>query len=479
MNQLWRSQAVGRQLLLLSCAAMCIGSPAAQEILWTRTFGGAASDWAESVESTADGGFVIAGYSASFGGGGWDVYVIRTDWRGQTLWSRTYGTPGQTDAALCVQQTDDGGFVVALQEGIGDLLRLNADGDSLWVGDYGIQAAAVRQTADGGFIVAGDSMGTCCLVKTDPRGALLWRHAYPSGEFSRAFAVVEVDDGGYATGGCAWSVAGSWDYHIVRAAQNGNPLWERTYGRLLQEDEGWAICETEDGGFVITGLYFGTLKVDAVGDSVWSRYYGAGEIGCATSICSTIGGGFLVGGYLNPCGPDEGDYYLVRVDSEGDPLWQRSYGGAAESFDNGRCARQTADGAYIMVGWSDAFGDGDMDVWLVRIDGESSSVGMPDHARDGGAAGVKIELIGPNPIPLSGNRTAARGRLAYRLSAAADVQVDVRSVLGQRLHHVTRQHSAPGRYELEWPSAAQTSGVYFVNLRAGSQISTSKIVVVR
>ncbi|MBD3235181.1 MAG: hypothetical protein GF330_00565 [Candidatus Eisenbacteria bacterium] len=470
---------VGSSLLLLWSLGFHDAAPRAQEILWTQTYGGSGGDWAECLEPVPDGGYVIGGYSASFGAGGWDAYVIRTDRDGVPLWERTYGSPELTDVALCVQPTADGGFVVALDEGIGNLLRLNADGDSLWVADYRIRAAAVRQTSDGGFIVAGDSAGVCCLVKTDAQGGLLWRGLYPSGDFSRAMAVSQTADEGYVAGGSCWSAGGAWDYQIVRTDAGGHPLWVRTYGRPCQDDEGWALCETEDGGFLITGLYFCTLKVDAAGDSVWSHSYGAGEIGCAYSACVTREGGFLIGGLLDPFGEDPGDFYLVRLDPEGGCRWQRAYTGPLDSFDNGRCARQTTDGAYAMVGWSDGFGAGDMDVWMLRIDGESSEIAEPrpgdwDTERVSGERSTRcaLHLLRSNPLPPG-------GRLHYRLVTPGEVTLEVWSVLGRQVARQTQRHPSPGCFDFLWPAAASASGVYFVRLRCGTEHHLSRVLTVR
>ncbi|MBU1949886.1 MAG: hypothetical protein KJ927_14330, partial [Candidatus Eisenbacteria bacterium] len=377
-------------LILISIACAGAGPAPAQDILWTQTFGGGGYDYAESMEQTTDGGFIIAGYGSSFAVGSWDVYLIKTDESGDTLWTRTYGDVS-TDVATGVTQTADGGYAVSMTEGIGNLLRVDASGDSLWTRDYEMQAYSVQATTDGGYIIAGRRGGHCYLVKTDADGDAVWRNAYPGGEYSVAFSVAEVSGGGYVTGGSAYTGIGDWDYHIVRTAEDGTQLWNRTYGRVLEPDEGWALCESDDDGFVITGLFFATLKVDAAGDSVWSCGFGTGEIGCALSISPTLDQGFLVGGYVNPYGLDEGEYYLVRIDGQGHLCWERYYGAGDGSFDHGFCARPTQDGAYAMVGWSDAFGAGDMDIWLLRINVEGSSVGAPDESR------ARPTLIVPSP----------------------------------------------------------------------------------
>ncbi|MFH1010077.1 MAG: hypothetical protein V1784_02440, partial [bacterium] len=135
------------------------------DTLWTRTYGGSSYEDAYSVQQTADGGYVLAGYTETFGGGNGDVYLVKTNSQGDTLWTRTYG--GSTwDWAESVQQTSDGGYIMAgvtNSFGAGNedfyLVKTNSQGDTLWTRTYGgnnaDDALSVQQTADGGYIVAG------------------------------------------------------------------------------------------------------------------------------------------------------------------------------------------------------------------------------------------------------------------------------------------------------------------------------------
>ncbi len=438
---------------------------AAQDTLWTRTFGGDQGDWAEAVDQTNDGGFIIGGYSQSYGGGSWDVVVIKTDANGDTLWTRVYGGSG-SDTASDIQQTTDGGYILSLVDGLGDLLRLNASGDSLWSRDYQIEAHSVRETEDGGYIVTGGADGHCCILKTDTNGNVDWNRSYPSGEFSIGFSVTEATDGGYVVGGSAWSNTGGWDYYVVRTADNGYPLWARTYGRPISEDEGWAICDAGDGGFVVTGLYFGTLKVDAAGDSVWSHYYGEGEIGCAFSVCRTTDDGFLIGGYVDPLGLDDGDYYLVRTDGQGGLRWDRTYNAGYQTVDHGHGVHPVAGGGAIMVGWSNAFGAGDMDIWLVRIDDDVIAIGGEPYASG------PLELMVPNPA------LGAHGiHLTYRIPLAGTVRLGIYDALGRRLDGITRIHPAGGLHYYTWRPQGVAPGIYFVRLESGHWVQRKKVVL--
>jgi hypothetical protein len=174
--------------------------------LWTEWYGGSSDDRAYSLQETQDGGYVVAGCTESYGAGGADVWLIRTDGAGSQLWSRTFGGP-QDDGAFSVQETQDGGFIIAgytQSYGAGGadvwLIRTDSSGAELWSQTYGGTGEdvgnSVRQTSDGGYVVAGNTTsygagGTdVYLIRTDadvgvaeeehPREVCLHPHSAPN-----------------------------------------------------------------------------------------------------------------------------------------------------------------------------------------------------------------------------------------------------------------------------------------------------------
>jgi hypothetical protein len=151
----------GISILAIAASAMAQPNP---DTLWTRTYGGSNHDYARSVQQTPDGGYIVAGYTASFGAGGSDFYLVKINSQGDTLWTRTYGG-SNGEEARSVQQTADGGYIVAgftysFGAGLSDfyLVKTNSLGDTLWTRTYGGSrselAYCVQQTADGGYIVS-------------------------------------------------------------------------------------------------------------------------------------------------------------------------------------------------------------------------------------------------------------------------------------------------------------------------------------
>jgi len=209
--------------------------------LWTRQYGGAAKDVGLSVQQTADSGYVIAGWTESFGAGATDFYLIKTNAAGDTLWTRTYGGASE-DLGNSVQQTADGGYVIAgytASFGAGDwdayLIKTDAAGDTTWTRTFGTTGPdygySVRQTTDGGYVVTGqvhDSLteeGKASIVKTDSNGGTLWTMLLcPAGYVdAEGHSVVQTADGGYAILGYAYGYPGhGTDVFLAKTDPDGN-----------------------------------------------------------------------------------------------------------------------------------------------------------------------------------------------------------------------------------------------------------------
>ena len=362
----------------------------AQDTLWSRTYGGSSGDdYGFSVQQTTDGGYIVAGRTESFGPDVEKVYLVKADSAGDTLWTRTYGGGGD-DWSFSVQQTTDGGYIVAgYTHSFGDgsydvyLIKTNSSGDILWTRTYGGNdydvARSLQQTTDGGYIVAGftgllidDS--DVYLLKTDSLGDILWTRSYGGSNLDGGYSVQQTTDGGYIVAGETESFgAGDPDIYLLKTDSTGDTLWSRTYGGSLSE---WAqsVQQTTDGGYIvagITGIPFHdfdvyVIKTDGSGDTLWSRTYGGGGDDRGFSVQQTTDGGYIVTGYTSSFGAGFYDVYLIKTDASGDTLWTRTYGGSGS--ENGFSVQQTTDEGYIVVGGTYSFGAGDYDVMLTKVD---------------------------------------------------------------------------------------------------------------
>ncbi|MDD2890617.1 MAG: T9SS type A sorting domain-containing protein, partial [bacterium] len=203
------------------------------DTLWTKTFGGTDGDCGHSVQQTQDGGFIILGRTSSFGAGNNDVYLIRTDSSGDTLWTKTFGGT-DSDVGWSVRQTEDCGFIIAGETnsfgaGVSDvyLIRTDFSGDTLWTKTFGgtgsEEGYLVQQTSDSGFIIVGrtSSFGAgnsdVYLIKTNSSGDTLWTKTFGGTKYDLGYSVQQTSDGGFNITGQTESFgAGSGDVYLIR-----------------------------------------------------------------------------------------------------------------------------------------------------------------------------------------------------------------------------------------------------------------------
>lgn len=237
------------------------------DTLWTKGYGGTSDDDASFVIQTSDSGYLIAGGTKSFGQGLSDMYIIKTNAFGDTLWTRTYGGVGN-DWIDCVQETFDKCYII---QGITEnppygaylcLLKVNSVGDTLWTKIYsgGLFGKSIRQTTDSGFIITGGVPGTLfgsadvSLIKTDSTGNIIWAKTYGGNKDDRGNAIWQTDDNGFIIGASSESFSSNYDCYLIRTDRNGDTLFTETIGSS-NWDEAYSVQQTFDRGFILSGIY--------------------------------------------------------------------------------------------------------------------------------------------------------------------------------------------------------------------------------
>jgi hypothetical protein len=387
----WALWVRGLMLALLSVflVALFTQYTHAQVVKFAKTYGGTDSDFARSVQQTSDGGYILAGETRSFGTGG-DILLIKTDANGNIIWAKTYGgTNG--DGTTSVQQTSDGGYILAggtrsFGAGGSDifLIKTDANGNIQWAKTYGGTrydwAYSVQQTSDGGYIVVGETgssvigVGNIFLMKTNASGNVQWAKIYGGG-YELVYSVQQTLDGGYILAGGTRSFgAGDWDVFLINTDASGNLKWAKTYGGTNWE-LAYSVQQTSDGGYIVAGTTnsFGAgwgdiflIKTDANGNIQWAKTYGGTYGDKAYSVQQTSDGGYIVAGYTDSFGAGSGDIFLIKTDANGNIIWAKTYGGG--KYEEAYSVQQASDGGYIVAGATYSFSVGSWDIFLIKTD---------------------------------------------------------------------------------------------------------------
>ncbi len=312
--------------------------------IWKKAIGETSSDFANDVQQTSDSGFIVCGYSiSSFSGGfaGENIYLIKLNSNGSILWSKIIGGVGN-ERANSVRQTSDGGFIIAGTTnswGAGGndfyLVKTDGNGNISWTKTFGGAlddvANSVKQTSDGGYIVAGEtnSFGAgdidYYLIKTDALGTLTWSKTFGGGGSDWLYSVVQASDDGYVMGGYSISFlgAGEADAVVIKTDITGSILWSKTYGEQYG-DVASSIVRTNDNGYALAGgqssfpfsmVDKGLLfKIDSVGNFIWANaFINSNED--QRGICKTTDGGYaLTGEWLPVSGID---LILIKTNANG------------------------------------------------------------------------------------------------------------------------------------------------------------------
>jgi hypothetical protein len=320
------------------------------KMVWIETYGTGRNEYGYSVDHTSDGGYVVLGTVGPLIGGNRDFYLVKTDAGGDTVWTRTYGGM-RDDIGMSVQQTSDGGYIIggwsfAPGAAVADarLVKIAANGDSVWTGEYGGAGAdaanSVQQTSDDGYILTGAtssfgaSDGDVYIVKTDAGGDTVWTRLIGGSGYDMGTSVQQTSDGGYVIAGVTFSYGAGGDVYLIRMDADGDTVWTRTFGSTDWESAR-SVQETSAGGYIIAGttdsLGVGNedvylIKTDDQGHAAWTNTLGGAGEQFGISVDQTSDGGYIVAGFAADFGISKG-IYVVRTDSSGAEIWSEVYGG--------------------------------------------------------------------------------------------------------------------------------------------------------
>ncbi len=322
-----------------------------------KTFGGSNNDSAQAIVSTSDGGYAILGFTQSIDGDitdatdtSFDYWVLKFNAADQLEWQRTYGGTAD-DKGKSIIQTQDGGYAIL----------------------------GTSQSSDGDVAI-NYGMQDYWLAKLDAFGNILWEKSFGYGGADSGISVTQTQDQGYiisgvldvtASGGSGnTSRHAGGDYWILKLNPVGDILWSRYFGGNFS-DIPQGVIETASNQLIIVGTSdsvdtdistnigsydFWVIKLSNSGDLLWEKSYGGTEIDEARAIVASGDGNFIIAGDTRSSNANvssnngAADLWLIKIDTNGNLLWENTIGGT--SFDVARALVKTTDNGFLLAGSS-------------------------------------------------------------------------------------------------------------------------------
>lgn len=336
---------------------------AANQLQWTKTFGGSDDDRGQSIIQTLDGGFFITGYSKSNDGdigqnfGANDFWLIKLDASGNIVWEKSHGFSG-IDIAYNAIQTNDGGYLIT---GILDVSASNQQGN------------------DKGWFSNRHAGGDFWVIKLDANGDKVWRRFFGGTNTDTAYDIVQTNDNGFIILGTSDSFdvdvqnnKGTYDYWAIKIDSAGLLVWEKSFGGN-EIDQAYAITSSSDGNFIIVGdarsnngdvsSNYGSadvwaIKINSSGNKIWEKNYGGSSFETAKDIIASQNGGYYIVGNSRSSNNDlttnkgNNDIWVFKINENGNLTWEKSIGGT--EIDLANSIAELNNGNIIIAGesWS-------------------------------------------------------------------------------------------------------------------------------
>jgi len=360
------------------------------ELYWERFFGGERNEYCFAGTETDDGGYIMTGQTYSYGSGSSGVWLIKISHLGVDEWYEVYGG-SDSDCGYDIKQTPDGGFIISGRTYVDDsyawdsyLIKTDKMGNLKWEKTYGSSLSesgnAVAIAPDGGYIVTGSVLNSknynydLLIYKTDNMGNVEWDFEISTQEDELGNDIIVTSEGDIVVTGITKSDEsdGYGDVLILKLDMEGNEIWHRVFDNE-EKDEGVAIQQTDDGGFIIGGTsssevwqypdYY-ILKIDSEGYIQWDKTYNKNGDDYCTTILQTACGGYIAAGFTGSIPNSLTDIWLLKMDNNGNKQWEEIYDAGESDF----CYDliQTSGGDFVFFGHSDKSREKSRDFMAVR-----------------------------------------------------------------------------------------------------------------
>jgi len=378
-------------------------TPYQPPIEWSKTYGGDMIDWGNCIQQTSDGGYIISG---TYGRNAWSLwfsyfYLLKIDASGNEVWNQVYGPYNGEHVCKSIQQTSDGGYIIAGYQGITymyDIIVQKTDdlGNIIWSKTFGDPDSydigqSVQQTSDGGYIITGITnsygavSGDALVIKLDSSGNQQWIQTLGGTDSDAGYCIQQTADGGYIIAGETSSYSSSGDVYVAKTDSSGNEEWHQTFGGT-EWDGAYCVQQTLDGGYVLSG-WFGTqewttdiylIKTDSAGNEEWSNCFGGTDYDEGYCVQQTFDGGYFITGYSTDTLNYDPEVYVIKTDSSGNEEWNHIFDNAGTE-DYGYYGIETSDQGYIVTGSTGVYMEETVDVLVIKIQGTNQAPEEPQN----------------------------------------------------------------------------------------------------
>jgi hypothetical protein len=389
-------------------------------IVWVKTFGGRGRDNCWSLTKTDDEGFILLGETTSYDKGGGDAWLVKLDSDGNEQWNKSYGG-NRADYGFDIIQNNDGGYTIAggtKTYSIGDhdtwLVKTDYLGNEIWNKSFGgemrDQGYALLKSSDDGFVICGGSgsftpgPNDYWVIKTDDKGNEIWNKTYGNEGYDWGYDIIETLEGEYIyTGGTDTSIDHNHilDIGIISLNKDGEIIWDTSFNKPPAKnrwDEGYSIIETQDKGFLVGGIahtyhWFEDgegdgwiIKTDENGKKIWDRIYGGNLCDGISTVKQTKDGGYICSGWTYSYGNGDSDIWLLKLDKKGYVEWDLTIGDDDYEWSMLHTLEVTEDNCYLIAGTTESYGAGSSDMFLAKIQDPSIEIDFK------GGLGYKFEI---------------------------------------------------------------------------------------
>ncbi|MDF1544072.1 MAG: hypothetical protein P1R58_03095 [bacterium] len=373
-------------LFLISLDATPAGAACSYSSDWTSTIGLSGSETARSIRQTADGGYAFLGSTSSMGGSN-DFYLVRLDECGVLVWSKNFGG-GSSEFGTSMDIGSSGDFIIA------------GTADPNLTNDY--------------------------VIRTSSSGEYLFGNNFGGSIVDMVMDVLDLSGGGCVLVGGAGLLAMPSDVHFIKANTVLGSFWSKTIGGP-GSDIANSICLPRNGGFVMAGRTdsygagagdFYLLKLSAVGDSLWARTYGTAGDEAAFSVIPTADSGFVLVGSGTPSGGGTSDAFILKTDSVGNELWRKSVGGLSDEV--ARTVQENAQGELLIAGWTNSFGAGGFDFYIIKLNANGDLLWTDTRGGAGDDKAFELQTTSDGGYILAGETSSfgAGTKNAYLVKSA-------------------------------------------------------------